>query len=207
MSPSGASAVSGDRTGASVRIGVLLAGGESRRMGRDKRSLVLEGRTLVERNLEVLRARFPIVAVALRSTQRLEPPPPPEVEVIRDEPPESPLAGIATALERYSEPVFVLAADLISPRPAAIERVLTAFTDVDVALPEVGRHVEPLHAVYGPRCLPVMRDLLARNEHSILEVFPAVRTAVIPFDSEEPFFNVNTREDWAAAKRRFDEGG
>jgi len=187
---------------ADVQVGVLLAGGASRRMGRDKRTLRIDGRTLVERNLELLLDAFPTVAISLRQGQHLEPPPPPGVAIVYDSPPESPLAGIAAALERFGGPVFVLASDLVAPQPSAIERVVAAFTETDLALPAFRDHVEPLHAVYGPRCLPVAQALLSRGEHSILELFPHVRVRRVAFDSEDPFFNVNTPEEWAKATGR-----
>ena len=49
-----------------VRVGVLLAGGESRRMGRDKRGLRLGGDTLLQRNLAFLGGIFPVVGLSVR---------------------------------------------------------------------------------------------------------------------------------------------
>jgi molybdopterin-guanine dinucleotide biosynthesis protein MobB len=95
-----------------------------------------------------------------------------------------------------------MAADLIAPEPDAVGRVLEAFRDVDVALPVAEDHLEPLHAVYGPGCLPHMRRLLAAGAHSILDLFPLVRVARVPFSDTAPFFNVNTPADWSEAQRR-----
>ena len=51
----------------SVGIGVLLAGGEARRMGFDKRTQWFGGSTLLERNAAVLREVFPRLAISLRA--------------------------------------------------------------------------------------------------------------------------------------------
>ncbi len=185
-----------------VRIGVLLAGGESRRMGRDKRELRLDGGTLLERNLEFLRGLFPAVGLSVRTADQAPAGLPDDVLVIPDETPGSPMGGLAGILAELGEPVFAMAADLISPDPAAVTRVLDAFRDVDVALPVAVEHVEPLHAVYGPECLPRMRRLLAAGAHSLLDLFPLVRVARVPFDDMAPFFNVNTPADWEEAQRR-----
>jgi molybdopterin-guanine dinucleotide biosynthesis protein MobB len=185
-----------------VRVGVLLAGGESRRMGQDKRGLRLGGDTLLQRNLAFLGGIFPVVGLSVRSTVQAPPDLPAGVVVIPDEVPGSPLAGLASVLGRLGEPVFAMAADLIAPDPGAVARVLEAFRDADVALPVADDHLEPLHAVYGPGCLPHMRRLLAAGAHSILDLFPLVRVARVPFADTAPFFNVNTPADWVEAQRR-----
>jgi molybdopterin-guanine dinucleotide biosynthesis protein MobB len=187
-----------------VRVGVLLAGGESRRMGRDKRGLRLGGETLLRRNLEFLGSVFPVVGLSVRSVEQAPADLPAGVVVVPDEVPGSPMGGLAGILAHFGEPIFALAADLIAPDPAAVARVLEAYRDVDVSLPVADDHLEPLHAVYGPRCLPHMRQLLAAGAHSILDLFPLVRVARVPFADTEPFFNVNTPADWAEARRRVD---
>jgi molybdopterin-guanine dinucleotide biosynthesis protein MobB len=187
-----------------VRVGVLLAGGESRRMGSDKRGLRLGGETLLRRNLAFLSSIFPVVGLSVRSAAQAPADLPDGVVVIADEVPGSPMGGLAGILAHFGEPVFALAADLIAPDPAAVARVLGAYGDVDVSLPVAEDHLEPLHAVYGPRCLPHMRQLLAAGAHSILDLFPLVRVARVPFADTSPFFNVNTPADWAEARRRVD---
>jgi len=189
-----------------VRIGVLLAGGESRRMGRDKRELRLDGETLLQRNLAFLGGMFPVVGLSVRSAGQAPAELPAGVVVIPDEVPGSPLAGLASILGRFDEPVFAMAADLIAPEPLAVGRVLDAFEGVDVALPVAEDHLEPLHAVYGPGCLPHMQALLAAGAHSILDLFPLVRVARVPFADTAPFFNVNTPADWVEAQRRLGGG-
>jgi molybdopterin-guanine dinucleotide biosynthesis protein MobB len=188
-----------------VRIGVLLAGGEARRMGRDKRRLSLSGATLLERNLAFLCGIFPVVALSVRDVAQAPDPLPPGVEVVPDTVTGSPLAGIASVLGRYGEPFFALAADVVFPEAAAVQRVLRAFAGADVALPVVGDHLEPLHAVYGPGCLPHIEGLLDAGAHSILDLFPLVAVRRIPFPDPQPFFNVNTPRDWAEARRRAGE--
>jgi molybdopterin-guanine dinucleotide biosynthesis protein MobB len=185
-----------------VRVGVVLAGGESRRMGRDKRGLRLGGETLLQRNLAFLGSLFPVVGLSVRTAEQAPPDLPEGVIVIPDEVPGSPLGGLTSVLARFDAPVFALAGDLIEPRRDAVERVLQAYRDADVALPVADDHLEPLHAVYGPACLPHMRRLLAAGAHSILDLYPLVRVARVRFDDTSPFFNVNTPADWAEAQRR-----
>ena len=169
-------------------------------MGSDKRLLRLDGATLVERNLAVLQGLFPTVALSVRDLAQAPLAVPADVEIVPDVVTGSPLAGLASILARFREPVFALAADVAFADPEAVGRVVRAFADVDVALPIVGDHLEPLHAVYGPACLPHIEDLLARGAHSILDLLPEVRVAEVPFTASRPFFNVNTPEDWDRAR-------
>ena len=184
-----------------IRVGALLAGGEARRMGRDKRRLRLAGATLLERNLAFLRGLFPVVALSVREAGQAPDALPPGVEVVPDVVTGSPLAGLASLLTRYGEPFFALATDVVFPDVAAVERVLGGYAGADVALPVVGDHLEPLHAVYGPGCLPHIRALLAAGAHSILDLYPLVEVRQIPFTDARPFFNVNTPGDWDEAPK------
>jgi molybdopterin-guanine dinucleotide biosynthesis protein MobB len=173
-------------------------------MGRDKRLLRLAGVTLLERNLRFLQELFPTVALSVRDRAQVPLPLPNGVEIVPDVVSGSPLAGIASVLARFRRPVFTLAADIAFADRGAVERVIEAFTGVDVSLPIVGDHLEPLHAVYGPACLSHIERLLERGAHSILDLLPEVRVAEVPFTATEPFFNVNTPTDWEEARRRGD---
>jgi molybdopterin-guanine dinucleotide biosynthesis protein MobB len=188
-----------------VTVGVLLAGGVARRMGSDKRGLRLGDRTLLERNLGFLQNLFPTVAVSLREGQGVELPLGSLTEVIVDRYESSPLAGIATALERFETPIFVLAVDIAFPDEGAVTEVLDAYRGADIVVPIVDDKLEPLHAVYSPRCLPAMRRLLARGRHRVLDIFPDVRTVTVPFPTVEPFWNVNTPEEYERARQRLAE--
>lgn len=186
-----------------VSIGVLLAGGEARRLGADKRGLRLGGATLLERNLALLQELFPQVAISLREGQDLGAGGDAAgAQVLTDTWTGSPLAAIVTALDHFGAPIFVLACDLALAERQAIAQVLEAFRGVDVALPIVDDKLEPLHAVYGPACLAPMRRLVERGHHRVVEVFPDVRVATVPFPSASPFFNINHPEDYEQVLRR-----
>jgi molybdopterin-guanine dinucleotide biosynthesis protein len=186
-----------------VAIGVLLAGGRGLRMGFDKRTLDVGGATLVERGVAALREVFSTVAVSLRTEDDLDLAPT-GCGVIYDEIPGSPLAGIASALAHFHEPIFVLAADMPFAERAAIKEVVEAFDGVDVALPVVHGQIEPLHAVYGRGCLAPIRELLSAGNHKIPDLYAKVRVAEVPFSTSALFFSINTPADLEDARRRLD---
>ena len=189
-----------------VTIGVLLAGGGARRAGVDKRFLVLQGQSLLQRNLAFLHGLFDTVVVSLGQGQRLDLGDAAaigETEIVPDAwPGSSPMAGIATVLARYRAPLFALAVDVAFPDRDACARVLAALPGHDLALPAIDRHYQPLFAAYGPGCLPVMTKLLETGRHSLLDVLPDTGVAAVPFDGDEPFLSVNTMDDYAAARLR-----
>lgn len=188
-----------------VEIALLLAGGSGRRAGLDKRYLVLGGRTLLQRNLAFLRRHFPTVLISLAPGQTVDVGDLPVVETVADTwPGASPLAGIASGLARVRRPLFVMAVDLASPDQEACTRVLDAFPGRDVALPVVGRHHEPLFAVYGPACLAPMAALLEAGRHRIIDILPEVAVARVPFADDAAFRNINTMDDYRAARRAID---
>jgi molybdopterin-guanine dinucleotide biosynthesis protein B/molybdopterin-guanine dinucleotide biosynthesis protein len=191
-----------------VRIGVLLAGGSSRRAGVDKRFLVLGGRSLLVRNIAFLRDFFPTVAVSLGTDQLLDLGDAGDAEIVHDAwPGGSPLAGIASALRHYRQPVFALAADSASPDVQALRRVLAAFPGHDLALPAIGQEYhQPLFAVYGPACLAPMTALLEAGRHRIVTILPSLDAAEVRFPDDSPFHNINTMDDYQEARRQAAEG-
>ncbi len=146
--------------------GVVLTGGASTRMGTDKAFIEVDGQPLVLRVVEALRTAGadPIAAIGgdLDRLRALG------VDAYPDrEAGQGPLGGIVTALEVIdADLVFVAACDLIALGDEAILEVLEAMTpDADAVVPRSDR-LEPLLAAYRRRCLPHLRDELARGERA-----------------------------------------
>lgn len=197
-------------------IGVVLAGGQSRRLGRDKALLRLtSGVTLLEHTLDVLReaglreivisVSTPERAAALReATPALAG----RRYIVDEQPDRGPLSALSTILRVVPLRAALLAACDLPRLVAAVPRLLLNTQDAaDIVLPRVGGHDQPLLALYGPTCLPVatrllaegrlaMRDLLAASElrvHLLADVDLA--RAGIPASA---FDNLNTPADLAA---------
>lgn len=159
--------------------GVVLAGGQSSRMGRDKAALEFEGQTLQDRCVAVLRECFP------------------EVLVIRDDdlPGLGPIGGLATALRRAPE-IFVVACDMPFLDAALIREMAAQLPGFDaVAMPG-----EPLHAAYAARILPVVEAQIAAGDYSLQSLLSTLRVKYI---AAKPLANINTPKDWEEACERF----
>jgi molybdopterin-guanine dinucleotide biosynthesis protein A len=152
--------------------GVVLCGGLSERMGRDKAGLELGGRTLLERTVERLERRCPRVVLACGREPRYA-----ELgrELVLDLPAAGerpgPIAGILAALEGVAAARYlVLACDL----PRAGDDLLAALleraeaTGADAVFFESARGLEPLCAVYAPTCAAPMRAALSAGQRRVL---------------------------------------
>lgn len=189
--------------------GLIIAGGKSRRLGIDKRFLNIGGRTCMQRVLDAYRGIFDevlIVADVVEPFQSLG------VRVVVDLiPGRATLGGLYTGLHyAASERVFAAAADMPWINPAAIRIVLDQACSGDIVIPDVAGKLQPMHAVYSKACLPFLRALVEGGTLKVHELCncPDLRVHRIPqsdFIAADPalrsFFNINTPEDLAQAKK------
>jgi molybdopterin-guanine dinucleotide biosynthesis protein A len=138
--------------------GLILAGGESRRMGRDKALLEVAGRTLLEWGVATLEGLVTRVAIGGRDRLAYDFVGLPTVPDAL--PGGGPLAPIVTALGR-GRPLLVLAADLYPVAPAIFLRLWQAASETGGAIAVVDGQPQPLLAVYHPSCLPAAAAELA----------------------------------------------
>jgi molybdenum cofactor guanylyltransferase len=188
--------------------GVLLAGGKSRRMGEDKRYLVVGEQTLLERGLAVLRSIFQEVLVVIAQDS---PPLDIDVRVVRDLVPDcGSLGGLYTGLTQATTPyTFVVACDMPFLDPAVIAQFTGRRATTDIVMAKLAGRLHPMHALYGKRCLPVVEQMIRTRQLKIQEmvsqaslrvryVTEADLVAIDP--SGRSFQNVNTPADLEAAR-------
>jgi len=127
---------------------VLLAGGESRRMGRDKATIEIEGRPLWKRQLELLYSLGPeqvFVSVRTRPEWLSD-----NGELLLDDPPSrGPLSGLTKALSAMRTTHLVaLAVDMPFMNGEQMVELLTSAIAGCGVVPIVGERAEPLAAIY-----------------------------------------------------------
>jgi molybdopterin-guanine dinucleotide biosynthesis protein A len=185
-------------------------------MGRDKARLVLGGATLLERAVGVLTELTPRVLLASGERARypelgLECLVDAEVEV-------GPLAGLATVLARIEREGVAHACVLACDMPnvsADVFRILLARARAEAAdacLARTPAGLEPLCGVYHARCLPAVRDALARGERRMDSFHGAIRLVMCDEDELgrdcardlllDLTLNLNTPEEFRAAGGR-----
>ncbi len=187
-------------------VGVALAGGKSRRMGRDKARLRLGGASLVEHTAARLREVTTDVLVADRGRELV-----PGYRSITDGPGGGPAAGILGAAGlRPGCDLLVLACDL--PRvPAALLRRLASPGREDACVPRWRRGIEPLCALYRPAALAVIAAEVHAGRFALHSMLRSASLDVRYLEGrdletfgapEGLFSNLNTPEDLARAMGR-----
>jgi molybdopterin-guanine dinucleotide biosynthesis protein A len=194
----------------SARMGFVLAGGKSSRMGADKAFLDFGGQTLLERALTSMGAvcdRTAIVGDPARFAKFESP----KYAVVADIFPGcGPLGGIHAALVHSSAPLnLMLAVDMpfVSSELLAFLFAAAENSDATITVPRTIRGLQPLCAVYRRDFCTIAEQALRAGKYKIDAAFVDVIVRVIEESelaaagfSEQTFFNVNTPQDRGAAE-------
>ncbi|MBI5594290.1 MAG: molybdenum cofactor guanylyltransferase [Deltaproteobacteria bacterium] len=178
--------------------GVILAGGRSTRMGKDKATLEIGGVSLFENILWVMQALFPQIIIAGDRRDLSSP----DIPCYSDHYPGSALGGLYTGLyEAKTDLIFVASCDLPFPDPYIIRLILAYRHDFDVVVPKTPYGLEPIFALYRKTCLDHMKDMLEHDEYRIYDFYPKVSVRYVNVDElpdgwENSFLNVNTPEEF-----------
>ena len=127
---------------------MLLAGGESRRMGKDKATLSHRGKTLWRIQLELLRQLTPQeIFVSARSDPDWRPA---GIQFVADDPPSrGPLSGLAASLDRMSTShLLALAIDMPWMSNKYLEFLCAQIEPGIGVVPKIDNRAEPLAAIY-----------------------------------------------------------
>jgi molybdopterin-guanine dinucleotide biosynthesis protein A len=193
---------------------VILAGGKSSRLGRDKSFLLMEGQPLVARlvqKLSVLSDDLIIVTNDATGYEKLALP----ARLVPDlRPGVGSLMGIYSGLTVARHPqALTVACDMPFLSLPLLRYMLSQADGVDVVIPRLGGLLEPLHAIYNKSCLAAMDRLLAQNRRQIIAFFPEVDVRYVEeeeVDRFDPhhlsFVNVNTLEDWELVQQLLKAG-
>jgi molybdenum cofactor guanylyltransferase len=180
---------------------VLLAGGKSSRMGRDKAGVIVAGQSLWQRQLSTLHALHP--AELFVSGKSDGPYASSDISVVTDITPDrGPLSGLEASLHYAAHPLLlVLAIDLPAMTAEFLSRLLREVSSERGCVPCIDGWFEPLAAVYPRHSLPLVQKCL-RGEDFSMQSF--VRQAIssnlvtswtIPEEDTPLFRNVNTPID------------
>ncbi len=199
------------------RGAIVLCGGRSARMGRDKASLPFgRGETLLGRVVGLIGQAVPLQhLICVASAGQPLPPLPADVRTVYDQLPEQgPLAALATGLAALDARVgaaFVAGCDIPLLSPALIERMFDLLQQASTTIVAAhdGRHWQPLAGVYRRDVLPQVESLLAKGERSLARLLESAAVRRVSLDElrgVDPdlrsLTSCNSPDEYAAALRQ-----
>lgn len=175
---------------------IILAGGESCRMGADKSMLSIKGRSMIETICEQLSGSFEQILISASEADKFAHL---GFEVVTDKiAGHGPLMGIASALEASSNELnFVVACDMPKIKLTYIYQMLTEAVEsgADIVVPTTGKDkYEPLFAVYRKSALEAINNVLSSGGRKISDVFDLCKVKNIELWAS--LVNLNTMAEY-----------
>ena len=181
---------------------VILAGGKSSRMGGVNKALLkIDGIAIIEREIAILDGIFKEIIIISNSPDSyrfLGKPIFPDIILGKGS-----LGGLYTGLKRSSnQRCFLAPCDMPFLRSDIIRLMLSNMDEHDVIIPRINGHLEPMHAIYSKKCIPIIERLLQSDDLKIIHLLDEVDTYEIAESSLKQFdqafdftMNVNTPRD------------
>ncbi len=181
--------------------GLILLGGKSSRYGSNKALVEIEGVRLIERVVGVMKSIFHRVILLTNTPEEYAYLRLPMVEdLIKGL---GPMGGIYTGLMTMSDETgFLVACDMPFLSGKLIRHMVEVRDDFDTVVPRMDWMLEPLHALYSKKCIPVIREAIEERQYQIAKCFARMRVRYM--DEEEirlwdqdlrSLFNINKPQD------------
>jgi molybdopterin-guanine dinucleotide biosynthesis protein A len=190
----------------------ILSGGKSSRMGTNKALLNIDGKSLIQRIVELLDTIIFTIVISSNEPQLYKSL---EKKIIKDiYPGRGPLSGIHSVLT-YSntERNLIISCDMPFINKELINYLCNYESDKDIIILKADGRIQPLCGIYSKKVLPIVELHLKESvqkgsalKGSIYELMDRVPTEIIEVDrldfySSDLFFNINTPEDYNYAKK------
>jgi len=182
---------------------IVMAGGDSRRMGTDKASLLFDGQTLLQSVIATMQQLFPQVIVSVRQPRAgIDLP-----QICDEQPDGGPLAGLVASLGNITTPwAFMVACDMPFVVPEVVELLARYRLQHQAVVPVVHGHPQPLAAFYAASCVAPLRASLAAQQKGLrgvlkqLDVRYVDEAEMLEADPHlRSFFDLDTPQDVAQA--------
>lgn len=184
-------------------FGLVLAGGRSTRMRRDKAALDYAGTPQLDRAFQLLQSKVAQCFVSVRADQRSDPLRAAYPQIVDGAGPQGPIAGILAAQAAHPDAAWlILACDLPHVDAATLDtlidardpgRVATAFRSDHDDLPE------PLCSIFEPSSREALIGFVATGRHCPRKFLLESNAKLLP-PSAGVLRNVNTSDEyWATA--------
>ncbi|MBS0379863.1 MAG: NTP transferase domain-containing protein [Proteobacteria bacterium] len=184
--------------------GLVLAGGRSSRMGADKAALAYQGRSQLERTMELIAPHVARAFVSVRRGQASDPLRARYAQIEDRQEELGPLAGILAAQETHPQAAWlVLACDLPRLDAATLAHLVAARDPAQPATAYRSSHdglPEPLCAIYEPASHAALAQFAASGRNCPRKFLIGARVPLVEEPHPHALDNVNTPADYAAAQ-------
>ena len=189
---------------------IILAGGKSSRLGRNKALQVIEGKNLIQWMIDRLATLSTEIIIATAHGEAIPCSSAVRTKTVADiYPGKGPLMGIYSGLMASSSSrAIVVSCDTPFLSVSLLEYMARICSIFDVVVPRIKDKLEPLCAVYSKNCLVPIRVLLEQDERRIRKLYSMVKVKYVEedeinrFDPEHlSFFNINSQADLDKARK------
>lgn len=194
---------------------VILAGGKSKRFGKNKAFLKIGDRILIDQIVEKMGRLSNEIIIVTNILKKFDYLPKKfdylNIKLIKDIIPyKGSLGGIYSGLLfAKNNYIFVVACDMPFLNIPLLKYIISFLQDYDVVIPKINDFFEPLHAIYSKKCIKPIKKLIDENNLKIIDFFKEVNVKFVEKNEIEKFdsdflsiFNINTLEDLKIAKER-----
>jgi molybdenum cofactor guanylyltransferase len=191
------------------RGAIILAGGDSKRLGQPKALLDLGGKTIIEMVIDTLNDWFDQMTLVTDKPELYEGLPVIITDDLIKERVKSPLRGIHAGLSvsdlSYQ---FVVACDMPFVNLELIKYMDKFAPAYDAVVPKIGNYYQPLHAFYSRSCISFIEEEIAAGSYKVIDFYAKLNIYYLnkeEIESIDPdqksFININTWPDYDEALR------
>jgi molybdenum cofactor guanylyltransferase len=192
--------------------GIILSGGKSVRMGRDKAFIEIDGIPIIQRIYNIFQKIFTEIIIVTNQKEFYSGF---KAKIVSDLIINNgALGGLYTGLFFSSNPYsFCVACDMPFLKESMIQYLIKQANEYDVIVPRTEDGLQPLHAVYSKNCLESIKNIIGMGKYKIIDFYPLVKTKIVE-ESEfisldlnlnlmrESFVNINTPGELNFLKER-----
>ncbi len=167
--------------------GIILSGGKSSRMGKEKGLCWLKGKPLIEYSFDHLKNFCDSIIISSNSNEY-------EYlgcQIVKDEVQDiGPAGGIYSCLRASgNDENFIVSCDMPMITGDLIQYLLSQKKDFDALIPLFNGFPEPLCAFYRQSCIPVFKKSIDLGKYKIQDIIKGVNAGFVPVKPTDPFYS------------------
>ena len=177
---------------------IILAGGKSSRMGQDKASMILGGKTLIQHIIDNLSFVFDEIFISGNHSNY-----PISKGIIKDVTTQKgPMGGIRSALEFCQEDIFVCSCDMPFVSSDLIENILQKKVEYRINVVRFGEKLYPVLGIYPYAVLEALTESIENDDLKMTRFLEQQNALYIQYDEsfKHQFLNINTLENFRNAE-------